>query len=96
MSCFRTALAALLLLIGSAPVLAQTDPARTVARIAESPRFEAAQSALDQDHDRFVEEIVTLTEIPAPPLKEAVRAQALPSGSRRSAFRRSPSILRAM
>lgn len=40
------------------------------------PRFEKAAEALRAGHDRFVEEIVTLTEIPAPPFKEEKRAMA--------------------
>jgi len=44
--------------------------------ILSHPSFAAAADALRADHDRFVEEIITLTEIPAPPFKEAVRAAA--------------------
>lgn len=40
------------------------------------PRFRAAQQALRAGHDRLVEEIVTLTEIPAPPFAEERRAAA--------------------
>ncbi|MEI4485484.1 M20/M25/M40 family metallo-hydrolase [Frigidibacter sp. MR17.14] len=50
----------------------QTD----VAALLDDPRLQAAFAALDAGHDRFVEEIVELTEIPAPPFKEAVRAAA--------------------
>ena len=44
--------------------------------ILSHPSFTAATDALRADHDRFVEEIVTLTEIPAPPFKEERRAAA--------------------
>lgn len=44
--------------------------------IIASERFKAAAQAVRDNHDRFVEDIVTLTEIPAPPFKEEVRAQA--------------------
>ncbi|MCJ8141168.1 M20/M25/M40 family metallo-hydrolase [Falsirhodobacter halotolerans] len=47
-----------------------------VADILAHPSFATATEALRRDHDRFVEEIVTLTEIPAPPFKEERRAQA--------------------
>lgn len=44
--------------------------------IAATPAFKAAVASLDAGHDRFVDEIVELTEIPSPPLKEAKRASA--------------------
>lgn len=44
--------------------------------IRSHPRFEKAAAALREGHDRFVEEIITLTEIPAPPFKEEKRAAA--------------------
>ncbi len=44
--------------------------------IIASERFEAAAQALRDGHDRFVEDIVALTEIPSPPFKEETRAQA--------------------
>ncbi|WP_420403565.1 M20/M25/M40 family metallo-hydrolase [Nisaea sp.] len=39
-------------------------------------RFEKAAEALRAGHDRFVEELITLTEIPSPPFKEEKRAAA--------------------
>lgn len=44
--------------------------------IRSHPRFEKATQALRAGHDRFVEELITLTEIPAPPFKEEKRAAA--------------------
>ncbi len=44
--------------------------------IAATPAFKAAVASLDNGHDRFVGEIIELTEIPAPPLKEEKRAAA--------------------
>ena len=41
-----------------------------------SPAYLASVAQMDRDHDRVVREIVTLTEIPAPPFKEAKRAAA--------------------
>lgn len=38
--------------------------------------YQAAVKILDRDHDRLVDEIIKLTEIPAPPFKEAARAKA--------------------
>ena len=55
---------------------AQQAPDAVVARVRAHPKFKAALAALDKDHDRLVKEIVTLTEIPAPPFKEDARAKA--------------------
>ena len=35
-----------------------------------------ANAFIEADYDRFVRELITLTEIPAPPFKEAARAKA--------------------
>jgi tripeptide aminopeptidase len=51
-------------------------PDAAVQRILESPEFEQATRFIRSDHDRFVEELITLTEIPAPPFKEERRARA--------------------
>ena len=56
---------------------AQTpSPDAAVKAVIENPKFKAAMAALDKDHDRLVSEIIQLTEIPAPPFKEAARAKA--------------------
>jgi len=52
------------------------SPDAAVKAVIENPKFKAAMAALDKDHDRLVSEIVQLTEIPAPPFKEAARAKA--------------------
>ena len=44
--------------------------------IRSHPRFAKAEAALRAGHDRFVEELITLTEIPSPPFKEEKRAAA--------------------
>jgi tripeptide aminopeptidase len=66
------------LLLGASPALAQATPAAmaTIKRIEASPAFAKAMVAIDAGHDKWVADIITLTEIPAPPFKEAVRAQA--------------------
>jgi acetylornithine deacetylase/succinyl-diaminopimelate desuccinylase-like protein len=53
-----------------------TPAERTVAAIADSAAFAKARATLDAQHDQFVAEIIKLTEIPAPPFKEAARATA--------------------
>ncbi|PZX14879.1 di/tripeptidase [Palleronia aestuarii] len=50
---------------------------KDIAAILASPGFASAADALRGQHDRFVEEIIAITEIPAPPFKENRRAVAL-------------------
>jgi tripeptide aminopeptidase len=45
-----------------------------VQKIIASTQFKTAATFLDGDYDRFVRELITLTEIPAPPFKEQKRA----------------------
>jgi len=52
------------------------DADRTVQRIVQSPSFKTAVATLEREHDRIVGDIVTLTEIPAPPFKEAAKGKA--------------------
>ena len=49
----------------------------TIDTVLADLRFRAATEHMRAHHDRLVEEIVTLTEIPAPPFKEEARAAAL-------------------
>ncbi|HVH49129.1 MAG TPA: M20/M25/M40 family metallo-hydrolase [Sphingomicrobium sp.] len=55
------------------PANAQQSP---VDRIIHSAGYKAAAAALDAGHDRWVEEVIRITEIPSPPFKETVRAKA--------------------
>ncbi len=67
----------LVLGLGAASVQAAgNSPDRTVAHVMSSPAYRSAVQVLDREHDRIVQDIVTLTEIPAPPFKEAARAAA--------------------
>jgi acetylornithine deacetylase/succinyl-diaminopimelate desuccinylase-like protein len=66
----------LFLLVSLAPVQAQTPADADVTRVRAHPKFAQAMAALDADHDRLVREIVTLTEIPAPPFGEDARGAA--------------------
>ncbi len=68
--CFAGLVAAALL----SPAAASATPA--VARLMAGPAYKAAVAVLDREHDRIVADIVTLTEIPAPPFKEKARATA--------------------
>jgi acetylornithine deacetylase/succinyl-diaminopimelate desuccinylase-like protein len=56
------------------PVEQAPDP--LVHRIRSSAQFAQATSFAEKDYDRFVQELITLTEIPAPPFKEQARAKA--------------------
>lgn len=55
---------------------AAAAPKDEVARIVASPAFKTAVATLDAEHDRTVADIITLTEIPAPPFKEEARGKA--------------------
>lgn len=48
----------------------------TIAALLADPRFQAAVATLAAEHDRTVEDIIRLTEIPAPPFAEQARAAA--------------------
>jgi acetylornithine deacetylase/succinyl-diaminopimelate desuccinylase-like protein len=51
------------------------SPQSIVERVGNHPGYLAAQQFIDADHERIVRDIITLTEIPAPPFKEAARAK---------------------
>ncbi|MBS0334684.1 MAG: M20/M25/M40 family metallo-hydrolase, partial [Proteobacteria bacterium] len=65
--------------MGAAPSkAAKPEPAeQAVQKVVASAGFKAAVADLDRTHDRMVADIVTLTEIPAPPFKEAGRGKAI-------------------
>ncbi len=56
--------------------VAVAQPAVDVRAMRSAPAYLAALDHLDRDYDRFVRELVTLTEIPAPPFGESARAAA--------------------
>jgi tripeptide aminopeptidase len=65
---------ALFTLLAAAP--RAQSPDATVRGIIEGPKFKQAIEFIQSDQERFVRELVTLTEIPAPPFKEQARARA--------------------
>ena len=71
----RLVLASCVIAASIAAARAQTPPTGAEA-ILRSPAFVAASDFIARDYDRFVRELVTLTEIPAPPFKETARAAA--------------------
>jgi acetylornithine deacetylase/succinyl-diaminopimelate desuccinylase-like protein len=72
-------LSAFALMAAPAAAAAQIAPAKAdaeVRRIMKSASFKKAAAALREGHQRWVEETIALTEIPAPPFKEEARAKA--------------------
>jgi len=69
-------LAAAFALVAAAPALAAPNPDTTVGQIVASPSYRAAVAAFDSDHDQWVEDIVAITQVAAPPFKEEARAKA--------------------
>jgi acetylornithine deacetylase/succinyl-diaminopimelate desuccinylase-like protein len=67
--------AALLSLLALAALPSQAR-ATEVGKVIASPAYKRSVAVLDREHDRIVADIVTLTEIPAPPFKEKARATA--------------------
>jgi acetylornithine deacetylase/succinyl-diaminopimelate desuccinylase-like protein len=71
-----------LALLGAAAASGATQPGRLSAvesrarQVLASTPFAAASAFIDRTHDRLVEDIVRITEIPAPPFKEAARGRA--------------------
>lgn len=61
----------------AAPVAAAPANADSVvSRIIASQPYKTAAAALDSGHDQWVSDIIAITQIPAPPFKEARRAKA--------------------
>ena len=66
---------ALLAILTANSITAQTADARIQQLVASAP-FKEATAFLERDYDRVLRELITLTEIPAPPFKEQARAAA--------------------
>ncbi|HEY0148863.1 MAG TPA: M20/M25/M40 family metallo-hydrolase [Allosphingosinicella sp.] len=67
--------------LAAAPIAAaaQVSPAQadaSIRKIVASDKFRQAAAALDAGHDKWIEDTIALTEIPAPPFKEEARAKA--------------------
>lgn len=61
--------------VGRAANVVTPEDARA-RQIVASPPYKAAVTAFDRDYERFVKDLVMLTEIPAPPFGEKMRAGA--------------------
>lgn len=67
------------LLASAAAAAAQTTPVQAdaaIKRITLSAQFKKAAATLDAQHEQWVKNTIAITEIPAPPFKEEVRAKA--------------------
>lgn len=70
-------LAAALALIVAAPAIsAPTESGATVSQVVSSQSYKAAAAVLESGHDQWVDDIVAITQVPAPPFKEEARAKA--------------------
>ena len=65
---------AMMIAVAGAGLLAQA-PDNAAKRLIDSAKFKQAAKFIESDHERFVRELITLTEIPAPPFKEEKRAK---------------------
>ena len=65
----------MVVLISAAALMAQ-DAGTAARRFLDSPEFRRAAGFIRSDYERFVRELIALTEIPAPPFKEGARAKA--------------------
>jgi acetylornithine deacetylase/succinyl-diaminopimelate desuccinylase-like protein len=63
-------------LVATTPAFAAPDADSTVGHVVASPSYRTAAAALDSGHDQWVEDIVAITQIAAPPFKEQARAKA--------------------
>jgi len=71
------------MLLSFAPGAASAQTAN-VQRVLMDPRFQAAEDFVATDHDRFVREIIQITEIEAPPFRETKRGKAFADMLRQS------------
>lgn len=68
--------AGLMMIASLASTVTPTKSDEAVQRIAKSADYIAMVKQLDSEHERIVDDIIKLVEIPAPPFKEAERAKA--------------------
>jgi acetylornithine deacetylase/succinyl-diaminopimelate desuccinylase-like protein len=66
-----------LLIILTTTTFAQQPAAPDVQALINGAAFKQATAFIETDYDRFVKELITLTEIPAPPFKEEARIKAI-------------------
>ena len=69
-------LAAFAFLFAAPAMAAAVDADSAIKRITAEASYRAAAAALDSNHERWVEDVVAITQIASPPFKEATRAKA--------------------
>jgi tripeptide aminopeptidase len=72
----RGAVLSVALFAAAAASSAAQAPDAAVRGLVDGPKFKQAVAFIQADQDRFVRELIALTEIPAPPFKEQARAKA--------------------
>lgn len=74
----RPAFLALLAIAIAHPATAQSSSAadRNIRAVSASAPYQRASEAIEAGHDRWVADIIAITQIPAPPFKEEARAKA--------------------
>src|SRR5690606_10731097 len=72
----RLLLLALMLALSALATSAQHPAELTASRMYDHPGFRVAAQHIERDYDRFIAELVALTEVPAPPFLEEGRADA--------------------
>jgi acetylornithine deacetylase/succinyl-diaminopimelate desuccinylase-like protein len=70
------AASAIALFLAAPAAAAPANADSAVRRIVASQPYKTAAAALDSGHDQWVSDIIAITQIPAPPFKEEVRAKA--------------------
>src|SRR5436190_7193612 len=58
-----------------APIALGQTPQAVVDRISKLSNVRNAEQIIENDHERIVQEMISLNEVPAPPFKEADRAR---------------------
>ena len=71
----KTVSTVLALILATIPALGQSAQIE-VGRIGQDARYQRALDFVDEDYSRFVDELIELTEIPAPPFQEDERGAA--------------------
>jgi hypothetical protein len=71
----RSLLTAVMMSVLAAAALLAQAPDTAARALLDSQKFKQAVKFIATDHDRFVRELIALTEIPAPPFKEEERAR---------------------
>jgi tripeptide aminopeptidase len=66
---------------------AQHPAELTAARLISTPGYRVAAQLIDQEYDRFVAELIELSEVPAPPFGEEARAELFARLARNSGLR---------